>query len=67
MAPAAIRFYIVPAKRITVSGVTRWTGRLEVHPDGTLKYMAEASGGDGTSTDPAWIGLDGVIFSPDGD
>ena len=67
MAPAAIRFYVVPSKRITVSGVTRYTGRLEVHPDGQLKYMVEASGGDGTTTDPAWVGLDGVQFSPAGD
>ncbi|MFG3014309.1 hypothetical protein ACGFZB_28600 [Streptomyces cinerochromogenes] len=67
MAPAAIRMYVVPSKRVTVSGVTRYTARLEVHPDGTLKYMVEAGGGTGTSSDAPWFGMDGVMFSPDGD
>ncbi|MFD5161043.1 hypothetical protein ACFWMJ_23690 [Streptomyces hawaiiensis] len=67
IAPAALRLFLVPSKRITVSGVTRYTGRLEIHTDGSLKYMVEAGGGTGNSADPAWVGLDGVMFSPAGD
>ncbi|MEU0860617.1 hypothetical protein ABZ352_35420 [Streptomyces griseofuscus] len=67
LAPAAIRMFVVPAKLITTSGVTRHTARLEVHPDGSLKYLLEAGGGISSSGYPAWIGMDGVMFSPDGD
>ncbi|MEU1200122.1 hypothetical protein ABZ446_28405 [Streptomyces sp. NPDC005813] len=67
VAPAALRPYVVPSKRVTVSGVTRYTARLEVHPDGTLQYMVEAGGGTGTASDPGWFGIDGVMFSPAGD
>lgn len=67
VAPAAYRFFLVPSKRVTVSGVTRYTARIEVTTDGTLQYMVENGGGTGTSGDPAWIGLDGIMFSPAGD
>ncbi|MFF1625568.1 hypothetical protein [Streptomyces sp. NPDC058272] len=67
VAPAAYRFFLVPSKRVTVSGITRYTARIEVTTDGTLQYMVENGGGTGTSNDPAWFGLDGVMFSPAGD
>jgi hypothetical protein len=59
--------FLIPSKRTTVSGVTRAAGRLEVTTDGTLQYMVDAGGGTGTSGDPAWLGIDGVMFSPAGD
>lgn len=67
VAPAAYRMFLIPSKRITVSGVTRASGRLEVTTDGTLQYMVDAGGGTGTSGDPAWFGIDGCMFSPAGD
>lgn len=67
MAPAAYRMFTIPAKRVTVSGVTRAIGRLEVTTDGTLQYMVDAGGGTGTIADPAWFGIDGTQFSPAGD
>ncbi|MET9126905.1 hypothetical protein [Streptomyces sp. NPDC004528] len=67
VAPAAYRMFQIPAKRITVSGVTRAGGRLEVTTDGTLQAMIDAGGGTGNSGDPAWFGIDGVMFSPAGD
>lgn len=67
VAPATLRFFIVPTNRQTISGVTRWTGRLEIASDGNLGIMIESSGGQGTTGSPAWFGLDGVMFSPAGD
>jgi hypothetical protein len=67
VAPASYRYFQVPAKRVTVSGVTRFTARVEVTPDGTLQYTVENGGGVGTSSDPGWIALDGIMFSPAGD
>jgi hypothetical protein len=67
MAPGSLRCFIVPTNRQTISGVTRWTGRLEVGTDGTLSAMVEAGGGQGTTANPPWFGLDGVMFSPAGD
>lgn len=67
VAPAAYRFFAVPTKRVTVSGISRMTGRLEIATDGTLQYMIENGGGTGTAADPAWLSLDGVQFSPAGD
>lgn len=65
VAPGAMRYFLVPTSRSTISGVTRWTGRLEVGTDGTLAYMIEAGGGTGSSA--PWFGLDGIMFSPAGD
>jgi hypothetical protein len=67
VAPAALRIFLVPTNRQTISGVTRWTGRLEVSSDGTLAIMIESGGGQGTTANPPWVGLDGVQFSPAGD
>lgn len=67
VAPAAFRYFQVPSKRITVSGVTRFTARVEVTTDGDLQYTVENGGGVGTSGDPGWIALDGIMFSPAGD
>jgi hypothetical protein len=66
-APGSTRYFTVPSNRITVSGVTRWTGRLEVGTDGTLSIMIESGGGTGSTATPPWFGLDGVMFSPAGD
>ncbi|GGX26914.1 hypothetical protein [Streptomyces chryseus] len=65
--PAATRYYIAASSRTTVSGVTRYTARIEVASNSELRYMVEASGGTGTSADPAWVSLDGITFSPAGD
>lgn len=67
IAPGALRPFLVCSKRVTVSGVTRYTARVEVNTDGRLAYMVEAGGGTGTSGDPGWFGLDGIMFSPAGD
>ncbi|MEV5319159.1 hypothetical protein AB0K92_16140 [Streptomyces sp. NPDC052687] len=66
-APAAFRYFQVPAKRITVNGVTRYSARVEVTPTGVLQYTVENGGGVGTSSDPGWLALDGIMFSPAGD
>jgi hypothetical protein len=66
-APPANRSYICASNRKTVSGVTRYTARVVVQPSGTLTYNVEAGGGTGTSSDPAWISLDGIQFSPASD
>lgn len=67
IAPAAYRYFLVPAKRITVSGVTRYSSRVEITTTGDLQYTVESGGGTGTSSDPGWIALDGIQFSPAGD
>ncbi|GAB1326964.1 hypothetical protein [Streptomyces sennicomposti] len=67
VSPAATRAFVVPSKRVTVSGSTRYTARVEITSDGALKYNVEAGGGVGTTADPAWFGLDGIQFSPAGD
>lgn len=67
VAPAATRPFLVPTKRVTVSGITRHTARVEVGSDGALTYMVEAGAGQSTSGAPAWFGLDGIQFSPAGD
>jgi hypothetical protein len=67
VAPASNRPFIVPTKRMTISGVTRHTARVEVTVDGTLVYFVEAGAGIGDSVAPAWFSLDGIQFSPAGD
>lgn len=67
VAPAAYRYFQVPAKRITVSGITRFDARVEVTTDGTLQYTVANGGGVGTAADPGWIAIDGIQFSPAGD
>lgn len=67
VAPGSTRYFITPSKRVTTSGVTRYTARVGVMTDGSLQYNVEAGGGTGNSADPAWFGLDGIQFSPAGD
>ncbi|MFJ3248328.1 hypothetical protein [Streptomyces sp. NPDC086782] len=66
-APAALRVFLTPTRRQTISGVTRHTARVEVTSDGALSYFVEAGGGVSVPGGPAWFGLDGIQFSPAGD
>jgi hypothetical protein len=67
VAPATSRYYIVPSKRVTTDGVSRYTARIEVQSDGVMTYTVESGGGISSSGSPGWFGLDGVMFSPAGD
>ncbi|MBT2412644.1 hypothetical protein J7I94_19110 [Streptomyces sp. ISL-12] len=67
IAPSANRIFIGASNRVTVSGVSRYTARIAVQPSGQITYNLENGGGTGTASDPAWICLDGIFFSPDGD
>lgn len=67
VAPAAFRYFQVPATRITVSGVTRFSARVEVTNTGVLQYTLEYGGAFGTAGNPGWIALDGIMFSPGAD
>ncbi|WP_327379439.1 hypothetical protein [Streptomyces sp. NBC_01212] len=66
-APAAVRYFICASNRVTASGVTRYTARIEIAPGGAMSYNVEDGGGVGTSGSPAWVSLDGIQFSPAGD
>ncbi|MEV4971966.1 hypothetical protein [Streptomyces scopuliridis] len=67
VAPAALRYYMCASNRVSVSGITRYTARVEVSWLGELAYTVEAGGGVGTTEFPAWVSLDGIQFSPAGD
>ncbi|MFJ9213005.1 hypothetical protein [Streptomyces sp. NPDC102264] len=67
VAPAAVRYFLCASNRVTASGVTRYTARIEIASNGDMSYNVESGGGVGTSGSPAWVSLDGVQFSPAGD
>lgn len=67
VAPAALRYYIAPSKRITTDGVSRYTARIEIDSEGVMSYTCESGGGVSNSGSPGWFGLDGIMFSPAGD
>jgi hypothetical protein len=67
VAPATGRYYVTGSNRVTTSGVTHYTARVEVGSDAALRYTVEAGGGTGTTQSPPWFALDGIQFSPAGD
>ncbi|MFF1417628.1 hypothetical protein [Streptomyces sp. NPDC058280] len=67
VAPAAVRYFLCASNRVTSSGVTRYTARIEVASNGDMSYTIESGGGVGTTGAPAWVSIDGIQFSPAGD